>query len=60
MNDIKANIKHFLNGLNVHESFNMDDETYDDIKYAFKQFIDGEKKLCFNRKNVVLHQTLKI
>ena len=56
VNDIKANIEQFLNRLKVHESFDIDDETCDDIKYVFKQFINGEKS---DRKNVALHQTLK-
>ena len=58
-NNIKANIEQFLNGIKVHESFDIDDETCDDIKYAFKQFINGGKRLCSNRRNVALHQTLK-
>ena len=43
----------------VHESFDIDDETCDDIIYAFKQFINGGKRICSNRRNVALHQTLK-
>ena len=58
-NDIKANIEQFLNKLKVHESFDIDDETCDDIECALKQFINGGKKLCSNRSNVELHQTLK-
>ena len=59
VNDVKAIIEQFLNRLKVHESFDIDEETCDDIKYAFKQFINGGKRLCSNRRNVALHQTLK-
>ena len=59
VNDIKANIKQFLNRSKVLESFDIDDETCDDIKYAFKQFINGGKRLCSNRRNLALYQTLK-
>ena len=52
-------MKQFLNKLKVHESFDIDDETCDDTKYAFKQFINGGKQLCSNLRNVALHQTLK-
>ena len=45
--------------MKVHESFDIDDETCDDIEYAFEQSINGGKRLCSNRKNVALHQTLK-
>ena len=40
-------------------NFDLDDETWFDIKHAFKQFINGGKRLYSNRRNVALHQTLK-
>ena len=59
VNDIKTNIEQFLKRLKVNESFGIDDETCNNIKYAFKQFINGGKRLCSYQRNVALHLTLK-
>ena len=58
VNDTKANIEQFLNRSKVHKSFGIADETCNDIKYAFKQFINGGKRPCSNRRNAALYQTL--